>query len=127
MCVHLRLASTRVTDACIYLDNLTFPETYLPGYHYAPLTDECRTACRDRASYTVTVTDNQVMCLPFMEFENSFASSLEECYFWLVLNKVRTEDNGQEVYRRVGMFTLTRMSGEQFPFEDWPVTRLTFI
>jgi len=82
-------------------------------------------AYRERPSYTVSGMDNQVMCLPFMEFKRSFSGDPTDCY--LLINKVRIEDNGQEVYRRFSMIAVCRKLGERFPFEDWPVTRFTFV
>jgi hypothetical protein len=124
--VHLRLASTGITVETINFDNFQCPEIYLPGYDYGwrPI-DDFKGAYRERPSYTVTGTDYQVMCLPVMEFKGSFGSDSTDCY--LLLNEVRTEDNGQEVYRRIGIITVDRKPGERFPFEDWPTTRFTFI
>lgn len=127
VCPYLRLASTGIPAYDVSLDNFQDPETYVHGYRYeADLPHNWeKTTFRDRPSYIITGMDNEAMCLPLMEFKASYPDLVVDHY--LLINKIKTQDNGQDVYRRLGIFTLRREGSKQFPYEDWPVTRFTFI
>lgn len=125
--VHLKLASTDITAWDIWFDNFNWPEVYHPGYRYCSSADiekkNLKIHHRDRPSYTVTGMDAKVFCLPVLTY-SGFDDRLSDSY--LLLNRVRTED-GEERYKRFGLIVLNRKAHEEFPFEDWPVTRFTFV
>ena len=112
-----------------YLDNSEPSGVYYPGYRYAWTTvvGEGTTVYRDRPSYIVSGADTHVFCLPISRYHTHFRNDEHELDHYLLLTQVNAEvGDGNGVYKRIGLASVTREPGE-FLFADWPITRFVFI